>query len=80
MKKNLSVYRHLAKTVSWRIIGTIDTIVLGWLVTGNFKIGLSIGGFELITKMLLYFLTLLTLTNHSLRKKHYHLIESEWVG
>lgn len=56
MKKNLSVYRHLAKTVSWRIIGTIDTIVLGWLVTGNFKIGLSIGGFELITKMVLYFL------------------------
>lgn len=56
MKKNLSVYRHLAKTVSWRIIGTIDTIVLGWLVTGDFKIGLSIGGFELITKMVLYFL------------------------
>ena len=29
--------RHVAKTITWRIIGTIDTILLGWLVTGEFK-------------------------------------------
>jgi uncharacterized membrane protein len=56
MKKNISIYRHIYKTISWRIIGTIDTIMLGWLVTGNFKLGLSIGGLEVMTKMLLYFL------------------------
>ena len=48
--------RHLLKTITWRIVGTIDTMILGWLVTGNLKIGLAIGGFEDLTKMVLYFL------------------------
>jgi uncharacterized membrane protein len=47
--------RHLAKTVTWRIVGTIDTIVLGWIISGDAKIGLTIGGFEVITKMVLYY-------------------------
>ena len=48
--------RHLAKTVTWRIVGTIDTILLSWLITGNFEVGLTIGGVEIFTKMLLYFI------------------------
>ena len=48
--------RHLLKTITWRIVGTIDTMILGLLVTGNLKIGLAIGGFEVLTKMVLYFL------------------------
>jgi uncharacterized membrane protein len=47
--------RHILKTFSWRGIGTLDTIVLGWLITGNPFTGLKIGGAEVITKMLLYF-------------------------
>jgi len=47
--------RHLAKTISWRIVGTIDTFILSWLITGSCKIGLSIGGVEVITKMILYY-------------------------
>ena len=47
--------RHLLKTFTWRIVGTIDTIILGWLVTGKIEVGLTIGGFELITKMILYY-------------------------
>ncbi len=47
--------RHIAKTVSWRIVGTIDTFILSWLITGSWKIGLSIGGVEVLTKMVLYF-------------------------
>jgi uncharacterized membrane protein len=53
---NLDIKRHIAKTITWRIVGTIDTMILGWVVTGNLKFGLAIGGFEVITKMLLYFL------------------------
>jgi uncharacterized membrane protein len=48
--------RHIAKTISWRIIGTIDTIILSWMITGNWKFGITIGGVEVITKMILYFL------------------------
>ena len=51
----VTVKRHLAKTITWRVLGTIDTMILGWAVTGNFKVGLTIGGFEVITKMILYF-------------------------
>jgi len=47
--------RHILKTFSWRAVGTIDTIVLGWIVTGNPLTGLKIGSAEVLTKMLLYF-------------------------
>jgi len=47
--------RHLLKTITWRLVGTVDTIMLGWLVSGDPKIGLTIGSMELVTKMLLYY-------------------------
>ena len=55
-KTNVSVKRHLLKTLTWRIVGTIDTMLLGWLVSGDPMIGITIGSFEVITKMILYFL------------------------
>jgi uncharacterized membrane protein len=47
--------RHIAKTISWRIIGTLDTMILSALITGSWEMGLTIGGVEVFTKMLLYF-------------------------
>ena len=54
-KKDPTVKRHLLKTVSWRIVGSLDTVLLGWFITGQLHIGAKIGGAELLTKMLLYF-------------------------
>ena len=51
----VSYKRHIAKTISWRIIGTLDTIILSGLITGSWTTGLAIGGVEVITKMVLYF-------------------------
>lgn len=51
----VSYKRHLAKTISWRIIGTLDTIALSWLITGSWKFGVAIGGVEVVTKMVLYY-------------------------
>ncbi len=48
--------RHLAKTVSWRMVGTIDTMILAWIITGNPLTGLKIGLSEVLTKMTLYYL------------------------
>jgi uncharacterized membrane protein len=48
--------RHLIKTITWRILGTLDTILLAWLISGDPMIGLKIGLVEVVTKMLLYFL------------------------
>ena len=47
--------RHFLKTITWRIIGTLDTMVLSWIIKGNWKFGVAIGGVELITKMVLYY-------------------------
>ena len=52
----VSYKRHIAKTVSWRIIGTIDTVIISGLITGSWEAGLAIGGVEVISKMVLYFL------------------------
>jgi len=52
----VSYKRHFIKTISWRIIGTIDTMVLSAFITGSWEMGLTIGGIEVITKMVLYFL------------------------
>lgn len=48
--------RHLAKTVSWRVIGTLDTMILAWIITGSPTTGLKIGIAEVFTKMFLYYL------------------------
>jgi len=51
-----SYRRHLAKTITWRLVGTIDTIILSWFISGDPFIGLKIGFAEVITKMSLYYL------------------------
>ena len=52
----VSYRRHLAKTITWRLVGTIDTFILSWIITGNPLTGLKIGLSEVFTKMLLYYL------------------------
>lgn len=47
--------RSIIKTVSWRIIGTMDTIVISWILTRKIETALAIGSVELVTKMILYF-------------------------
>ncbi len=47
--------RSLAKAISWRITGSLDTILLSWLFTQNVNTALSIGLAEVLTKTLLYY-------------------------
>ncbi|TPV33832.1 DUF2061 domain-containing protein [Paucihalobacter ruber] len=51
-----SQYRHIAKTITWRVVGTLDTMLLAWLISGDPMIGLKVGLAEVLTKMLLYYL------------------------
>jgi uncharacterized membrane protein len=46
----------MLKAISWRATGTVDTMVISFLVTGQAKLALSIGVFELFTKTCLYYL------------------------
>ena len=52
----VSYKRHALKKITWRIVGTLDTFLLSWLITGSAKIGGAIAGVEVITKMVLYYL------------------------
>ena len=48
-------YRSLAKAVSWRMTGTVDTVLISYLITGRIRWALSIGFVELFTKVALYY-------------------------
>ncbi|GAB5523304.1 MAG: hypothetical protein Roseis2KO_11760 [Roseivirga sp.] len=48
--------RSLVKTISWRIVGTIDTMIISYLITGNTTMAMSIGSVEVVSKMILYYL------------------------
>ena len=47
--------RSIAKTISWRTVGTIDTIVIAYFITGDLVMAASIGSIEVVTKMILYY-------------------------
>ncbi len=47
--------KSLAKAISWRIVGTLDTVLISWLLTGTLTLALSIGSIELFTKFFLYY-------------------------
>lgn len=44
-----------AKGISWRLVGTIDTILISYLITGQWKFALSIGSVEVFTKIILFY-------------------------
>lgn len=47
--------RSLLKGITWRIVGTIDTMLISWFITGSIAFALSIGGIEVISKFVLYY-------------------------
>jgi len=51
-----TIQRSLLKTITWRIIGSIDTMIITYFITGNWKFGLAVGGIEVVSKMILYYL------------------------
>ncbi|MEN8125670.1 MAG: DUF2061 domain-containing protein [Bacteroidota bacterium] len=54
-KKGATKRRSLVKAITWRTIGTLDTIIISYILTGKIAIAVSIGGIEIFTKMILYF-------------------------
>jgi len=48
--------RSITKGVSWRMVGTIDTIVISYFITGSWGNALTIGSFEVFSKIILYYL------------------------
>ena len=47
--------RSLVKMSTWRVLASLDTMLLAFIFTGNIGTAISIGGLEVITKLVLYF-------------------------
>lgn len=45
----------LLKSISWRIVGTIDTMLIAYFITGKIDMALSIGFIEIFTKLTLFY-------------------------
>ena len=54
LASNDSAVRSLAKAVSWRVTGTIDTFIISWLITGQVLIASGIAFTEIMTKIALF--------------------------
>ncbi len=52
---HVSKMRSFAKTISWRVLGSIDTFVITYLVTGEAKYGAFVASAEVVTKIFLYY-------------------------
>lgn len=56
IRRGDSSTKSLVKTLSWRLVGTLDTIVIAYFLTGETAVAFSIGSVEIFTKMVLYYL------------------------
>lgn len=54
-RRTESYSRSTTKTATWRILASLDTMLLAWIFTGSIATAASIGGLEVVTKLILYF-------------------------
>jgi uncharacterized membrane protein len=47
--------KSIMKSISWRIVGTIDTMIISYIITGRVTVAVSIGSVEVLTKTILYY-------------------------
>lgn len=47
--------RSMLKAISWRVLGSLDTFLVGFVVTGHPGAAGAIASFEVLTKTALYY-------------------------
>lgn len=47
--------RSIAKAMSWRVVGTLDTLIVSYVLVGELVVATSIASVDFVTKMILYF-------------------------
>ena len=56
VSRSRDTHQSVLKAVSWRILGTLDTFAISWVLTGRVEIAGSIAGLEIITKIAWYYI------------------------
>ena len=49
-------YRSLIKALSWRLTGSLDTMIIAYLIKGRLRWAATISGVELFTKVFLFYM------------------------
>ena len=47
--------RSVLKALSWRVVGTLDTLLVSYFLIGEIALATSIASVDFITKLVLYF-------------------------
>tara|TARA_B100001123_G_scaffold382938_1_gene454476 strand:+ start:805 stop:1083 length:279 start_codon:yes stop_codon:yes gene_type:complete len=55
MLYTVSRKRSLIKSITWRIIASLDTFIIAWFITGKLSWAGSIASLEILTKTFLYY-------------------------
>jgi uncharacterized membrane protein len=50
------VKRHIAKAISYRFLGSVQTVMIGYILTGSIYISSIAGVVELVVKPIIYFI------------------------
>jgi uncharacterized membrane protein len=50
------IKRHVAKAITYRIVGTLTTFIISYIFTGSIKLSSAIGFTEIIVKPINYFI------------------------
>lgn len=50
------IKRHIAKSISYRFLGSLQTVLIGYMLTGSIYISSIAGSIELVVKPLIYFI------------------------
>ena len=54
-QQNERTIRSVAKAVSWRFVGTLDTLLISFIITGELRASSVIASVDFFTKLVLYF-------------------------
>ena len=55
LKDQHSRTRSLAKALTWRVTATLTTALIAYIVTGEVKAAVIIGGIEFVLKFIIYY-------------------------
>ena len=52
----MDFHKPLYKTITYRILGSLTSFLIGYGSTGNFNVGVTIGSADLILKPIIYYI------------------------
>ena len=48
--------RSIAKSLTWRVLATLTTIIIVYILTGDLAIAGAVGAIEVLAKIIIYYL------------------------